>query len=85
MNLEVELPVDDLVAAVREVVREELRRQRGPQGFLDVRGAADFLSISEDALRTLQQRERIPFHRSPGGRILFDRVELDAWVKGSLD
>jgi Helix-turn-helix domain len=80
-------PFDALVEEIRRVVREEL--QAGPErlhgrpgGFLDVKGAAAFLSTSEQALRALCKRGQVPVHRTPQGRLLFDPAELSAYVRG---
>jgi len=57
-----------------------------PSRWLNVESAADFLDTSEDAIRGLVKREHengFPVHRR-GGRLLFDRRELDAWVRGHL-
>jgi excisionase family DNA binding protein len=41
--------------------------------------AAEYLSLSVDALHRLSAASAIP-HRKQGGRLLFNRVELDAWL-----
>jgi excisionase family DNA binding protein len=67
---------------IRRVFREELAAaQTGPSGFLDVDGAADFLSTTPGAIRSMVKRGQIPFERTPNGRLLFTREELDAWVR----
>ena len=45
---------DELFNALVERLREELRREREErdEGFLSTRSAADFLDITEDALRS---------------------------------
>lgn len=50
------------------------------EGFLDVDGAAAYLSSTPAAIRSLVKSRRIPVHRTPVGRLLFDRDELRAWV-----
>ena len=42
---------------------------------------ADHLQTTEDGIRALVKRKRIPHHRGAAGRLLFDRDELDAWVR----
>jgi excisionase family DNA binding protein len=67
---------------VRRIVREELRAApTGDPGFLDVNGAAEYLSSTPGAIRQLVNRGAIPVHRAPTGRLLFDRDELRAWVE----
>ena len=48
--------------------------------YLDVRGAALYLSLSERALYHRKARRTIPFIKQ-GGRLLFDRQALDRWMK----
>src|SRR5574338_58341 len=48
--------------------------------FLDIAGAAEYLSRSRLALRMLVKRGRIPVIRD-GRRVFFDREALDAWKK----
>lgn len=50
---------------------------------LDVRGGSHFLGWSEKRTRRLIERKLIPFRRL-GGRIVFLRSELEAWLQ-SLD
>jgi excisionase family DNA binding protein len=52
-----------------------------PAEWLTVAGAADHLQTPDDGIRALVKRQRIPHHRGAAGRLLFDRVELDAWVR----
>jgi excisionase family DNA binding protein len=49
-------------------------------GFLDVGGAARYLSTSPKAVYHLVERHRLPHHRA-GGRLLFDPAEVRAWVE----
>jgi hypothetical protein len=74
--------LEALKALVREAMRDELTEQltAHEDGFLDVDGAADFLATTANAVRALVKSERIPVHRTPAGRLLFDRDELRAWV-----
>jgi hypothetical protein len=46
---------------------------------LDVRGGAAFIGMSEKAIRGKVDRRLIPFRRL-GGRIVFLRHELEAWL-----
>jgi len=55
-----------------------------PAEWLTVAGAADHLQTTEDGIRALVKRQRIPHHRA-AGRVLFDRTELDAWVRGESE
>jgi excisionase family DNA binding protein len=50
-------------------------------GWLDVAGAAAHLAVSENAIRALVKRNRIPYHRMENGRLRFSMTELDRWVR----
>jgi excisionase family DNA binding protein len=50
--------------------------------WLTVAAAASYLATTEDAIRGHVKRAQIPCHRGAASRILFDRSELDAWVRG---
>jgi hypothetical protein len=77
-----------LIEEIKLAVREELRT--GPEsmsirpvGFLDVDGAAGYLSTSPEALRAQVKRRQVPVHRTPQGRLLFDPAELEKYVRGN--
>lgn len=72
-----------LVAVVAAVVRDELDKRDTASGFLDVAGAAAFLSTTPKAVRMSVTRHGLPAHKAPNGRLLFDRQELSEWVKGA--
>lgn len=50
--------------------------------YLTVDGVSDYINRSPGAIRNLVLRRAIPF-RKPAGRLLFDRDEIDRWVKNS--
>ena len=60
-------------------VSERLEESRD-DGFLDVPGAAQYLSTTAKAIYALVERRQLPHNRA-GGRLLFDRAELRAWVR----
>jgi hypothetical protein len=74
----VELSESDVRAIAKEVC--ELLRP-GHEGFLDVAGAAAFLSLTPKAVYHLVSRGQIPCHK-PAGRLLFCPEELCEWVRG---
>ena len=74
----IQLSPDDLLEIVNRAVREALDAEPA-QGFLDVAGAAAFLSLSEHALRMRVRRGGLPVHRL-GSRLLFDPKELREFV-----
>jgi hypothetical protein len=67
--------------------KKQLGQGLGPRTInglaLDVRGASALFGGSEKQLRGLVARRLIPFRRL-GGRIIFLRAELEAWLL-SLD
>lgn len=79
--IEVRFSDDDLDRVATRVV--ELlsagipRRER----WLDVAGAAAHLGMTENAIRGLVKRGRIPVHRTDNGRLRFVETELDHWVR----
>jgi len=77
--LRVVLPPDQFDALAQRVT--DLLDERRDDGFLDVDGAAAYLSTTPKAIYHLVERRRLP-HRRAGGRLLFDRAELRAWVEG---
>ena len=58
----------------------DLLRAGRDDGFLDVAGAAAYLSTTPKAIYHQVERGKLPYHRA-GGRLLFDRAELRAWVE----
>ena len=64
-----------------EVQNTKGARIRGSNGaLLDVTTAADFLGVSENAVRKRVERRLIPF-RKWGGRVVFLRSELTEFLQ----
>lgn len=42
--------------------------------------AAEYLATTEKALRRLVARGAVPYRNPTGGRVIFDRDELDRWI-----
>ena len=80
--LNLPLPAEFL-EAVAQRAAEILAEQQGDQvdddGYLDVDGAARFLSCPKSRIYSLVSANRLPVHRD-GSRLLFDRRELRAYV-----
>jgi excisionase family DNA binding protein len=71
---------DDFVEAVTERVVARI----GPvhvTPWMGVEQAALHLACSKHRLYRLVSMRRVPHHHE-GARLLFDRTELDAWVRG---
>jgi Helix-turn-helix domain len=71
---------DTIAERVSALLEERFALQ--PAEWLNVAGAADHLQTTEDGIRALVKRKKVPHHRGAAGRLLFDRAELDAWVRG---
>lgn len=63
-----------------ELLRPRLAVERDAGGFLDVPGAAEFLSCPASRIYALVSARRIPHYRD-GSRLLFDRAELREFVR----
>jgi len=61
-------------------VENEVQLDDAAIGWLDVRGAAKYLSLTEKAVRDSVAKNALPTHRTPTGRLRFRPSELDEWV-----
>jgi hypothetical protein len=79
----VTVQLEGLEEIVMRAVADALAAQQlaAPARFLDVEGAAGFIASTPAAIRSLVQRGEVPFHKAPNGRLLFDRDELERWVR----
>jgi hypothetical protein len=76
--------LDALVQRLAPLLREQLALT-GPRddGWLDAKRAADYLSISANAIHRLTSARQIPFEQDgPGCKCWFRRSELDTWRRG---
>jgi excisionase family DNA binding protein len=80
-ELRLELP-PELLEAIAQRVAAILDERQGADrgGYLDVEGAAEFLSCPPGRVYDLARVGRLPVHRD-GRRLLFDREELRAYVR----
>jgi excisionase family DNA binding protein len=78
VRFEFELNEEQLAATVAKLVDERLAEHHA--GYLDVKGAAEFLACEPGRIYALNSAGRIPSHRD-GSRLLFDRAELREWVR----
>jgi excisionase family DNA binding protein len=54
-----------------------------PDGWLDTKQAAEYVSLTVAALHRHTAARTIPFEQdAPGGKCWFKRSELDAWRRG---
>jgi excisionase family DNA binding protein len=75
-----DVEIEALAERVAELVAARLDGPRGEQ-WLGLEQAAAYLCSTPEAVRALVKRGRIPYHKA-GGRLLFSRREVDAWVRG---
>jgi len=76
---------DEFYETVGRRVASHLAEMLGrPAEWLTVAGAAAHLKTTENGIRALVKRQRIPHHRA-AGRVLFDRAELDTWVRSESE
>jgi excisionase family DNA binding protein len=77
-----EKALDQLADALLPRLRARLAREAVSQkdAWLDVEAAAEHLACPKSRLYAMVSARRIPFHKD-GSRTLFDRDELDAWVR----
>jgi len=71
--------LDPLIQHIKALVLEELRREASP--WLTRTEAADYLHWP---LSRLEKRKDVPHHRD-GGRVMYRRDELDAWLAAKRD
>jgi hypothetical protein len=67
-----------------KIEARRMRAEPAPDGWLDSRRAAAYLSLSVNALHKLTSARAIPFEQDGAGcRCWFKRSKLDAWRAGS--
>jgi excisionase family DNA binding protein len=74
---------DELIEAMADRVAQILAEGTADtteDGYLDVAGAASFLSCPASRIYALVSARRLPHHRD-GSRLLFDRAELRRYVE----
>ena len=74
------MTVDEALSQrVREIVAEQLSEHRDQRRWLDLDGAADYLSASAGQVRDWR-RKGLPCVKV-GEVLRFDRLALDAWME----
>jgi hypothetical protein len=80
--------VETLLERQRQIVREEVAAlgtpPPAPSPWLDVAGAAEYLVMTEAAVRAAARRNQLPHTKTPLGQLRFDRGQLDLWVRGEV-
>jgi excisionase family DNA binding protein len=71
---------DAVVEAAAARVLAQLPVQQQPTTWLNVEQAAEHLCCSRHRLYRLVSMRRVPHHHE-GARLLFERSELDAWIR----
>ena len=77
--------IEGLAHRVAQLIADGTRSPAGTSSWLDVEGAAEYLCTTSNAIRGMVKRRQVPFHRTPTGRLLFDRCEVNAWVRAQRD
>jgi hypothetical protein len=52
------------------------------KGYFNTKEVATLIGRTPGAVRNLVLRRRIPY-RKPGGRLMFLRYEIEAWIEGA--
>ena len=79
------LTVDQLLASVRDIVRDEIKSIPLPEKvkpFLSLQEAAELTDLSKSTLYRLTSERQIP-HIKRSGKLLFNRVELIEWLQSA--
>jgi excisionase family DNA binding protein len=71
--------IDDLAQAIAERVEACLTGRGSGRGYLDVQGAAEYLSCPRSRIYDLTSRRQLP-HYKLGSRLLFSKQGIDAWL-----
>lgn len=81
MNLSIDVTDEILEAIATRAAELVAANSSGQQeeGFVDVAGAAAYLSCPKSRVYSLVSARRLPHHRD-GSRLLFDRAELRDYV-----
>jgi hypothetical protein len=79
--VELRLHGEDLEFIARRVVELLHEAQADGDRWLNVTQAATHVGLSENAIRALVKRQRVPFHRTENHRLRFSAIELDHWVR----
>jgi excisionase family DNA binding protein len=77
----VALDLETFAAQLLERVETVAARKQEPQGspWLNVKSAADYLGLSEDAVRALIARKELEVFK-PNSRVFIHRDACDRWV-----
>ena len=76
------LTLDQLLASVRDIVRDEMKSLPQPEKvkpFLSLSEAVELTGLSKSTLYRMTSEKAIP-HLKRGGKLLFNRIELIAWI-----
>ncbi|MCB9211426.1 MAG: helix-turn-helix domain-containing protein [Ignavibacteriales bacterium] len=47
---------------------------------LDIEGASKYLKITKASLYQLVHRKRIPYYKPTGGKVYFNKYEINSWI-----
>jgi hypothetical protein len=76
--------LDALADRLASRLARRLASPPAPDGWIDAKGAASYLSMSRHAVHKLTAARAIPFEQdAPRCKLWFKRSDLDAWRRGS--
>lgn len=59
------------------------RLNAGPTRYLSIDSAARYADVSDDTIRRALSRGDLTALRPARGRVVIDRLEIDAWLRGT--
>ena len=71
---------DDDLRRIADAVAARLEL-RPDNRWLDVKAAADYTSLTQEAIRTAAKRGRLRSHKGDSGRLVFRLEDLDAFME----
>lgn len=71
---------EEMLAAIRAAVREELDRRVEPR-YVDMRGLSEYSGWGYGTVKRLSASNRIPGKRRHDGKVTFDLREFDEWLR----
>ena len=73
--------IEGFADRLAQLIADEVRSPTIGACWMDVDTVADHLCTTPNSIRGMVKRRQIPVHRLPTGRLLFDRAEIDQWVR----
>ena len=84
MIIEARLSDHDIERVALRVVELLGQAHDASEPWLECRRSGRAPRLSEEAIRALIKRQRLPVHKTENGRLRFSATELDEWVRSGL-